>query len=223
MRNSSDLIGIIRMIVQEQLSNIRHEAIEGLAVPGSYRPSDGTVDVMESHTATLSASDGDTPANEPIIHKSVPILTPMVGHQSGPIGNERCILIPVKGAWRVIFDHDEDDSVQAPQGEKWIHLQDKDKNKVAQSFVKVQADAVRLGHTQKATILAPQVILGQDTADDSLGIVRKTDDQQTTNAILQAVQTALNAFAKTVQSGPGVPPPTIGQVTAQASNTSFTK
>jgi hypothetical protein len=214
----ADFVAVVRMIMEQQEPS---GAIEGIIDGASYDPKKGTVTVLVGHTATL---DGANDAlNEQLKIQNVPLPTAQVGVQGGPIGLERCVLIRVRGGWRLSLEHGEDDSPGVAPGEYEIHLRDQDPNAVKHCAVKVQKDATRLGHTQKISALAPRVILGQDDAADSLGLVRKQDLQQAVDDMKNYVQNAFNQLAQTVQSGAGVPPPTVQHVTAQSSTTSFTK
>jgi hypothetical protein len=99
--------------IAEQASSISRE---GIAQSGSYNPTEGTVDVIQGDTFNQFLGEGD----QPIPHKSVPIVGPMVGWQYGLIGDERVILIPTQGGFVALTHHGEDDSPGAPAGELWV-------------------------------------------------------------------------------------------------------
>ena len=88
----------------------------------SYDPTDGTVEVIFGDGAAIITGrqgDGDTPPTE----RRIPLITNHHGDQAGPIGGERCVVIPTQSGYAAHIIYDEDDSPGAPAGERWItHL-----------------------------------------------------------------------------------------------------
>jgi hypothetical protein len=88
----------------------------------SYDSTDGTVEVLFGDSAAIITGpqgDGDAPPTE--LH--VPLITNHHGDQFGPVGGERCIVIPTQSGYAAHIIYDEDDSPGAPAGERWItHL-----------------------------------------------------------------------------------------------------
>jgi hypothetical protein len=120
-----------------------------------------------------------------------------------------------------MFEHDSDDSPNAQPGEWHAHLRDTDQSRVTVCFVAVQQDATRVSHDQKCVVIAPIVVLAKEDAVDGEQIVRKKDLQQAVDDAIANTQDALNQLANMVQAGDGVPAPNIDNVTAEASDTSY--
>jgi len=217
---SADVISLIRMVVAEQLEQIK-QGIEGVVVPGSYDPKNGWIDVLLGHSATLG-EDGDT-ANEKIIVQHVPLLTNHVGDLGGPIGGERCVLIPIRGSWRVVLEHGPDDSPNAPQGEKWIHLRDVDPQLAKAAYLRIQRTGSRVAHPLKVVLLAPTVNLGLEDGTPDNGVARLSDLRAAIEGVIHSTQDAFSDLARRVQTGSGTPAPAVAPVAPTASITTFAK
>jgi hypothetical protein len=113
VRNATDLAALIADIANRRPIP---QGLDGVVVPGSYNPADGTCDVAIGDTLALPA-DGIA---GPIILKQIQILTPAVGVQTGPLGMERTLLIPRQSGWAAIVEHGTDDSPNAQAGETVI-------------------------------------------------------------------------------------------------------
>lgn len=198
--------------------------LEGFIVPGSFNPDDGTVHVTIGNTYAINQDEFDAPLTLPNIR----ISTGHIGTLGGPIGGERCVLHPVEGGFVATLVHDEDDAPGVQAGEWWaMRRQDPSQlgGQPQQTFVKLQNDGVaRVGGQNRTALIAPRVALGYDDAtDNNDGVMRISDGQQLANNIINAVQTAFNNFAKTVQQGSGAPPPILDQQTATGSGTVYAK
>jgi hypothetical protein len=100
----------------------------------SYDPTDSTVEVIFGDGAAIivgDGGDGDTPPFE----RGVPLITSHHGDQFGPIGGERCIVIPTQSGYAAHLHHAWDDSPGAPAGERWITHRDPTTGKV-DSYIK---------------------------------------------------------------------------------------
>jgi hypothetical protein len=217
--DAGDFLAIIRMLIAQATSG--REPVEGIVYPGSWNPSDSTIQVVIGTTGTLD--DGATPADNQVLNPTpIPLLNTSLNAQGGPVGLERVILLQFEGGPIAILKHDADDSPGVPSGEHHTYLRSSDRGTIVDSFVKVQSDATRLGHEQKVSVLSPIVVLGADEQSDDLAIVRLGDLQNATNAIIASVQSAMDALCERIQPGSGVAPPAIGSVTPTASETSYT-
>jgi hypothetical protein len=115
---SQVILGQVFAMLGERMPPI---AREGNIV--SYDPSDGSVEVSFGDgqaTITGPSGDGDAVPNE----THVPLITNHHGDQAGPVGGERCILIPTQSGYAAHIIYDEDDSPGAPAGERWITHRD---------------------------------------------------------------------------------------------------
>jgi len=210
----TDLVTTILELSQQNQTPLPTEG-----VVHSYDPTEGTVTVFDGLTGAVELSA--TEHEEPIIYHDIPLLTNHIGAQGGPIGGERCLIIPFHGGKAAMLYHGGDDSPGVPPGENHIYLRSKVQALALQAFLKVQVDATRLGHQRKLTFLAPIVVLGADASADVIAIVRKKDLLQFKRDVLQSVQQALNEACKNAAAGNGIPPPTIADVNVQASQTGF--
>lgn len=220
MATGGDFVAFFRSLINQRPIP---SPLEGIVVPGSWNPQKATVHILVGTTGALDPSEPDS---QPIIHRDVPLLTNHIGDQGGPIGNERAILFPIEDqhTFVAMLFCDDQDSPQAAAGEKHLHLRAQDVQLALACFLKIQSDATRIGHQQKVTVLAPQVILGMDDASDDDALCRKKDVQKAVDDALQtAVQNAFNQFARTVQPGSGVAPPTVDRVSVDASTNAFAK
>jgi hypothetical protein len=111
---SADLVALIHVIVQQALAN-QPRGVEGVIVPGSYNPADGTVTVEYAHTGALAQGVAASPLRRP----NYPLLSTTHGRQSGPRGGERCTIVPRAGGFGVVLEHDLDDSPGAQAGEEY--------------------------------------------------------------------------------------------------------
>lgn len=109
------IIAAINEIVAAHIAAIPRP-YEGYVVQGSYKPSNGTVSVV---TASSAALPNNGPS-QPVVMKDVVLLTAAHLHQAGPIGGERCVVLPFRGGLAAHLLHEEDDSPGAPAGEHWI-------------------------------------------------------------------------------------------------------
>jgi hypothetical protein len=94
------ILGTVSQMLADRESPIAHR---GIVMPGSYDPTDGTIEVLIGNTYALIGDDGDVPATL----KKVPLLSTMVGDLSAPIGGERVIIHRDFGA---ILHHGPDDT-----------------------------------------------------------------------------------------------------------------
>jgi hypothetical protein len=84
------------------------------------------------------------------------------------------------------------------------------------------AKAIRLGTPGGLALILDdtlgKILIGKGGLGAPDSVMTQSDAQTLANAIIESVQTAFNTFAATVQSGSGVPPPTVGPVTATGSS-----
>lgn len=210
--------------IQDLLSGVaisqnRHQppgAIACLIADGTYNPQNDTAEVRIGWEMIQYDGDGavippeKTPTKGPF-----PIIN-APGEQTGLIGGERCWLFPVAGgALIVLTSYNEAPAV--PAGEKKYSQPSHPDN-----YLHLKNDGTSVHSAEKrAIVTAPRVCLGESDSSGNDGVVRLTDDQATTDAILKVVQQAFNQLCKTLQPGSGVPPPTVQSVTAQASKITF--
>lgn len=201
------------------ISQARHQPPGPLAcmiADGTYKPYLDTAEVRIGWNMVQYDDDGNViPPEKVATFGPFPILN-MPGEQTGVIGGERCWLLPVAGgAVIVLASYDEAPGVAA--GEK-IHRQPAHTD----SYLHHKNDGTSVHSAEKRVIVtAPKVCLGENDSSGNDGVVRESDLQAVTNAIIKAVQTAFNQFARTVQPGSGTPPPTVGQVQAESSTITF--
>ncbi len=191
----------------------------GFVVPGSWNPNDGTCTAINGHTLCL---DGDTDefgrAMKPLEVGPFPLLTHYLGQQAGPVGGERVVMLRTEAGPVFLIHHGPDDSVGAPAGEWWVRHYQR-----VQSFFKLSNDgATRIGGATKIAALTPKFYVGGEDLQDSLAIERQQDVQKAINDLRAQVQQAIDQLASSVQSGKGVPAPTVGDVTVSGSSTSYT-
>lgn len=195
-------------------------AVAGLISAGSYDPANGTAKVLIG-SEMVNPTDDSTPENislqPPKEYGPYPIATQSLGAQFGPTGGERCFILPADGGGLIVLAH-YDDSPGVAAGE---HLIQHPAHTDSRFHVKNDGSTT-LGGTTQVQVVAPKVFLGERSSSGNDGIVRESDLQTVSDAIIRAVQEAFNAFAQTVQPGSGVPPPTVSAVTAQSSDVSFT-
>jgi hypothetical protein len=112
---SADLVALITKIVHTVIKQ-QPKSFEGIIVPGSYKPENGTVEVVFTHTDSIPQGTVVGPFSHPIY----PLLSPVYQMQAGPRGGERCQIIPREGGtYGVLLEHDTDDSPNTPAGEFW--------------------------------------------------------------------------------------------------------
>ncbi len=205
---------------------------EGIILKGSYDPSDGTATVAFGDTIAVFGDSGDTP----ILVPRVPIKTPHVGDQYGPLGDERVKISATQSGYAAEMVHGPNDSPGAPAGERWIaHRR---ANGTYDTIIKLTNDAASKGDRKGGFSVSGGALIALATAgglsltmDDATGLimigkpglgtadalVTATDLQETANAIIANAQTTINALARIVSGGSGVAAPTISSVTATGS------
>lgn len=217
---AGDNVAFIRQIIAQSMEG--HQPVEGLVVPGSWDPAQKTVHVQVGHTLTLIKDEN---GDQVINHQPVPLLTPFVGLHGGPVGNERCIIIPFMGGVAAILfaGSERQPEPSVPSGELHGYYRNADGTVQRERFAKIQQDATRLGHDQAVIVESPQHLVGMETSADDNAVVRKKDLQRAIDDALSAVHQAMQQGYSACQPGSGVPTPQIQQVTTQASQTSYTK
>lgn len=105
------------MFARDQVGRVRL-GTDGVVVNGSYDKVNGTIDVYVGDT--FSSLDPSEQAQGPLALRHVQLLTTALGHQAGPVGGERVLLIPRRSGWAAILEHGADDSPQVPAGEHHI-------------------------------------------------------------------------------------------------------
>lgn len=211
-----DLLGGLSIAIGGQQAPL---AIGGMISPGSYNPADGTAKVLFGSEMVNEADDSTPDAPKlvpPVESPPYPIATQSLGAQFGPTGGERCFVLPVDGGGIIFLVH-YDDSPGVDAGEHLIRHPAHIKSKLHLK----NDGSTTLGAETQVQVVAPQVYLGERSSNGNDGVVRLEDLQNATNAIISAVQTAFNTFARTVQPGSGAPAPNVQSVTAQASDVSF--
>jgi hypothetical protein len=114
------VLEVVSQTGQRQTSSGSY-GLSGTVVAGSYSPEDGTVEIVVGE-ALSNFEDSDYGDQQP--YKIVgSLMTPMVGFQAGPQGGERALLMPMRGGYRVILIHGNDDlgsdGPGTPVGELW--------------------------------------------------------------------------------------------------------
>lgn len=202
-------------------------AASGVIVPGSYDQTTGMVSVLFGSTYGLLNENFEGP----VVIDNVRLGTGHIGTIGGPLGNERVALHPMEGGFVAQLLHDQDDAPGCPAGEWWATLRVADQSpKDATTWIRIQGDdgngnaggTIRINAQTKYVNLAPLISLGQETPNQAQdGVVCEQHLQTAINNVTQAFQTALRDLAQQVQSGSGVPAPTIEQVDATASSVVF--
>jgi hypothetical protein len=205
----------IRQIVRGMLPP---QPLIGFVQPDTYNPKDGTCEAVVGATLCLDGDVDEFGNQTHPLRLRAPIFVSYIGHQGGPVGGERVAMIHTEGGPIFLLYHGADDSPGAPAGETWLQHHRDD-----ETYVKLQnSGALGLGALSKVVGLAPKFYFGEDNSPDAHAIARQQDNQKLARDIIAACQNAVQQLASMVQSGPGVPPPTIADVTAQASSTSYT-
>jgi hypothetical protein len=214
--NMGDVLSAAAMSARQEPQT---HALHGIVVPGKYNPADGSLEAIVATTLAIDPDGTDQPLKVPCV-----LVSPYNGLQGGPIGGERCVLLPMEdGGYACIVCNGPDDSPGAPAGELWLQRYTADIEPPDQKqYVRIQTDGcVRVGAAAKFVVLAPVVNLGLEDSQADDGVVTRRDMQAALNAQQQVFQSALNALCKYLQTGQGVPPPNVGSVSAQASMTVF--
>jgi len=205
---------------------------EGIIIKGTYDPADGTATVGFGDTAAVFRDEGDAP----ILVPRVPIKTPHVGDQYGPIGDERVKISATQSGYSAEMVHGPDDSPGAPAGERWIAH--RKANGKYDTILKFTNDGASAGDAKGGFRVTGGALISLLTAgglvftmDDASGkvmigragltsadaIVTATDLQEAVNAIIANVQTAINIMSLRAQPGTGPAAPTISPFTATGS------
>jgi hypothetical protein len=173
----ADLLNTMRLMAHRKK---QREALDCIVLTGSYDPVARTISAQEMVSAVELDQDGNL-VDTPVVYQNVPIAGDW-SSEYGPRGGERCTLIPVEGgAWRAIFDKEEDDSLQTPSGEWW--LSHKDANGNVDAYVKLTNDGPNQGDALAAINALAGALLRVATAgglilraDDSLGYMEVGDE-----------------------------------------------
>ena len=205
---------------------------EGIVIKGTYDPTDGTATVAFGDTAAVFRDEGDTP----ILIPRVPIKSPHVGDQYGVMGDERVKISATQSGYAAEMVHGPDDSPGAPAGERWIAH--RNKRGAYDLYLKITNDAATVGDgkagfrvsgaglisfvTTGGLILTmddatSKVMIGRGNLTNADAVVTATDLQESVNAIISSVQTAINIMSLRAQPGTGPAAPTIAAVTATGS------
>lgn len=88
--------------------------LEGYVVPGSYDPTQGTIEVLLGNTAAVFTDYGDSPTT--IVAN---LMTVGIGMQYGPVGLERVELFRTPSGYSALIEHGPDDTPGALTGEWW--------------------------------------------------------------------------------------------------------
>ena len=119
MATGSDLHALIASIalnaIEAKYADGRFIAQHGHVVPGTYNPKTGEIDVLVLSESTILTSNTE----QPLIRRKIDLVTPVHGHQGGPTGGERVVLIPTDAGFIAVLTHGSDDSPGAPAGESW--------------------------------------------------------------------------------------------------------
>lgn len=206
-------------IAGQGLAAARHHAplpVACLIADSTFDPKNDTAEVFIGSEFVQYDDDGNPiPLSQVPTYGPFPIINPP-GQQKGLVGGERCFVIPVEGGG-IIALASYDDAPGVESGE-WI--QQHRAHPDSQFYLKNDGTAVHQAE-KRAIVTAPRVCLGENDSSGNDGVVREADLQKAVNDVIKAVQQAFNQGFLTVQPGSGAPPPTVGQVQAQASEITF--
>lgn len=125
-----DICALVTQLINQRPDPI---GLSGRVITGSYRPGDGTHEVIigDSDAASdLARALGDPEFTQPLVQPRTPVATHDPNDQYGPRGGEAVVILPWEGGWvaKFIADAGTNDapgpgpcfSVRAPAGERWI-------------------------------------------------------------------------------------------------------
>jgi hypothetical protein len=166
-----------------------------VTVSGSYDPKDGTAQAIFGDTYAIIGDDGDSG----IAYPRVPIATTQVGDQDGPMGNERCVLIPTQSGFIKLFHHGPDDSPAAPSGQRWFTNRKVFKLVTLGGHTLILDDIAKKVTLQSAGGLSivlddnnGVITLGSgDDPGTTDGLTRKTDVQNAINTAISGIMSAV--------------------------------
>jgi hypothetical protein len=119
---AADLVALIHDVVLQVITK-QKKGWPCEIVPGSWRPTEGTVAVKfpETNAIPPDLAGGVGPLTRP----RYPVATTSYGRQAGPVGGEHGTIIPRGGKYVVVLHHAKDDSWGAQAGEDvYYHLND---------------------------------------------------------------------------------------------------